>query len=93
MLHFFFLGLVIRAIDLLGHIDSPYPCATSEIEYARRIMRVYVDGSLMQLPSSRDLEDLVVDIHAIFFFLFAGSASQRQAGGEGGRLLMIAMVK
>lgn len=58
-----------KIIDLLGHIDRPDSRPTPQIQYTRWVVWVYVDGGCVQLASSCNFHNFVVDVHAIFLLL------------------------
>jgi hypothetical protein len=67
--------------DLLGHVDCPDAGATANVENAG--LPVLRNRRLVQLVSPCDGEQLVVDVHAVFFMLggrLAGAAALHRAG-------------
>lgn len=58
-----------KVIDLLGHIDRPDSRPTPQIQYTRRVVWIYVDGGCVQLSTSCNFHDFVVNVHAILLFL------------------------
>lgn len=55
--------------SLLGHVNRPDACSTAHVEDAG--CGIEGDGCLVQLVSPCYREELVVDVHAVFFWLVA----------------------
>lgn len=53
----------------LGHIDRPDAGSCPKIEYSQ-VFRVAIERRGMQILMASDLEESVVDVHAILFCLF-----------------------
>jgi len=66
--------------DLLGHIDCPDTRPTSQVKDTGFPIRR--NGSLMQLVSSCYEEQLVIDVHAVFFRLCKASSVNDSASLE-----------